>query len=352
MSFDTSAQGEAAEVAALAAASAGDQHAFRALTNPYTRELHVHCYRLLGSVHDAEDAVQETLLRAWRHLVGFRGRSSFRAWLYRIATNVCLTERARVRAQPPPLPPVLAEAVVSSSEPIVHLSPYPDVLLDELPATTGNPAAEYDLRESVQLAFLAAVQVLPPRQRAVLILRDVAGWSAREVAQLLDTTTAGVNSALQRARAAIEQQRMDGRLASGRAVPANELERSVVSRYVEAWDARDLDTLATLLKQDVVLTMPPWPLRYEGREAVARFFAAILAATPHPLHLVPTRANRQPALAAYRFDPTSATRCDWGVLVLTFDGAAIAEITGFNDPELLPWFGLDIEPASRTAMAG
>jgi RNA polymerase sigma-70 factor (TIGR02960 family) len=352
MSFHAGAQGNANEATALAAASAGDHQAFRRLTDPYTRELHLHCYRLLGSVHDAEDALQETLVRAWRYLASFQGRSSFRAWLYRIATNVCLTQGARARAEPPPVPRALAEAVASSSEPVLHLSPYPDALLDQLPATTGNPVAEYDLRESVQLAFLATVQVLPPRQRAVLILRDVAGWSAREVAEMLDSTTAGVNSVLQRARAAIEQQRKDGRLQAGRAVPANELERSVVSRYVEAWEASDFERLATLLKSDAVLTMPPLPLRYQGREAVATFFATIRAAAPlGQWHLVATRANRQPALAAYRLDSTGTTLCAWGVLVLTLDGEAIAEISGFNDPGLLPWFGLPAELAPTRATA-
>jgi RNA polymerase sigma-70 factor (ECF subfamily) len=352
MSLHAGALPNATESAALAAALAGDHHAFRGLTDPYMRELHLHCYRLLGSVHDAEDAFQEALLRAWRHLATFEGRSSFRAWLYRIATNICLTQGARARAAPPSIPPVLADAVASSREPVLHLSPYPDALLDELPATTGNPVAEYDLRESVQLAFLAAVQVLPPRQRAVLILRDVAGWSAREVAELLDSTTAGVNSALQRARATMEQQRQDGRLQAGRAVPAHEVERSVVSRYVEAWYARDFDRLATLLKSDAVVTMPPLPLRYEGREAVATFFATILASAPRDrFHLVSIRANRQPALAAYRLDSTGATLRAWGVLVLTLDGDAIAEISGFNDPGLLPWFGLPAELAPTTATA-
>jgi RNA polymerase sigma-70 factor (ECF subfamily) len=225
-------------------------------------------------------------------------------------------------------------------------------LLDELPATTGNPVAEYDLRESVQLAFLAAVHLLPPRQRAVLILHDVAGWSAREVADLLDSTTASVNSALQRARAAIEQQRKAGRLHTGRAVPTDEVERSVVSRYVEAWEARDFDRLAALLKSDAVVTMPPLPLRYEGREAITRFFTTIMAAGARdPFHLVSTRANRQPALAAYRLDPTRATYCAWGVIVLTLDGDAIAELSGFIDPGLLPWFGLPAELEPGTAPA-
>jgi RNA polymerase sigma-70 factor (ECF subfamily) len=197
--------GDTAEAPILAAASAGDPEASRGLTERYRRELHLHRYRMLGSFHDAEDAVQETLLRAWGHLATFEGRGSFRAWLCRIATNVCLTQGRRRQMDPPVFSKALAEAIARSSEPAINLSPYPDALLDELEATPGDPAFAYDLRESVQLVFLAAVQLLPPRQRAVLILRDVVGFSAAEVADLLDSTTASVNGALNRARATIEQ---------------------------------------------------------------------------------------------------------------------------------------------------
>ncbi len=342
MSFDASAQASAAEAAATAA-SAGDHDAFRRLTDPYTRELHVHCYRMLGSFHDAEDAVQETLLRAWRHLGSFEGRSSFRAWLYRIATNVCLTARARAGAAPPPVPAVLAEAVRASSEPGIHLSPYPDALLDELPATTGNPVAVYDLRESVQLAFLAAIQLLPPRQRAVLILHDVLGWSAAELAELLDSTTASVNSALNRARATMRQQRAAGRLQLDRAALPDDAAQALARRYVEAWQSADVAKLAGLLKSDVVMTMPPLPMRYNGCEAVTQFLTTV------PVHgererfrFLPTRANRQPALAVYRLgtDGDHQTYQAWGMFVLTVDGDAVAEITAFIDPTLPPAFGL------------
>jgi len=199
MPIPAGAQASPTEVADLAAATAGDAEAFRTLTQRYQRELHLHCYRMLGSIQDAEDALQETLLRAWRHLDSFAHRSSLRSWLYRIATNVCLTAAARPRGEPPP-PAWLADAVATSSEPVIHLSPYPDAWLDELEAPSDNPAVHYELRESVELAFLATVQLLPPRQRAVLILRDVLNWSAGEVAELLGATTASVNSALQRAR--------------------------------------------------------------------------------------------------------------------------------------------------------
>jgi RNA polymerase sigma-70 factor (ECF subfamily) len=299
---------------------------------------------MLGSFHDAEDAVQETLLRAWRYLATFQGRSSFRGWLYHIATNVCLTQRSRRRTDLPVLPQALAEAVARSTEPALNLSPYPDALLDALPATSEDPVAAYDLRESVQLAFLAAVQLLPPRQRAVLILRDVLGWSAAEAADALDSTTASVNSALNRARATMEQQRAAGRLPKERKVPTNEVERSLVQRYVDAWDAVDIGKLVGLLTSDVVLTMPPLPLRYTGRESVAEFFATIPAGGAlDRFRLAPTRANRQPAVAVYRLDLEGQTYRAWGMFVLSADGDAIAEITAFADPTLLPLFGLPTE---------
>src|SRR5919198_1357525 len=301
----------------LAAARAGDEDAFRRLTDTYPRELHLHCYRMLGSLHEAEDGVQETLLRAWRHLAGFEGRSSFRAWLYSIATNVCLSQRRRRRPDIAGLPTALVEAVARSTEPAITLSPYPDAWLDQLAARSGDPVAAYDLRESVYLAFLAAIQLLPPRQRAVLILRDVLGWSAEEVARLLEATTASVNSALQRARSTLEQQRAAGRLNAARPAPSGEVEQSLVRRYIEAWDAVDVGRLAGLLKSDVVLTMPPLPLRYAGRDAVAEFFATMPAGGAlDRFRLVPTRANRQPAVAVYRLEAESQTFRAWGIFVL------------------------------------
>jgi RNA polymerase sigma-70 factor (ECF subfamily) len=343
MGVPASAQRDASEAAVLAAASAGDQQAFRRLTDLYARELHLHCYRMLGSFHDAEDAVQETLLRAWRHLATFEGRSSFRAWLYRIATNVCLRQRPRRPTDRRALPTAV-EAIARSAEPEISLSPYPDALLDELEATFGDPVAEFDLHESVQLAFLAAVQLLPPRQRAVLLLRDVLGWSAAEVAELLDSTTASVNSALNRARATMEQQRAAGRLPIGRREPTDDEAQSLVRRYVEAWQAVDVGKLVGLLKRDVVMTMPPLPVRYTGREAVIRFLIAIPAAGERErFRFVPIRANRQPALATYRLDPKGQTYRAWGIFVLGADGDAVAEITAFVDPTLLPVFGLPTE---------
>src|SRR5262245_3306225 len=300
MSMPDGSHRNATEAVQLAAAAAGDAEAFRRLTEHYRRELHVHCYRMLGSFHDAEDALQETLLRAWRHLASFEGRSTLRAWLYRIATNVCLTAAARPRIEPAPLPVPVPPAATraAGTEQVTHLSPYPDRLLDELEATAGNPVAHYDLRESVYLAFLAVVQLLPPRQRAVLILRDVLGWSSSEVAALLDATTASVNSALQRARATVEQQYIEKHPGTVPTVPRNEIEQALVRQYIEAWEAVDLDRLVGLLKSNAVLTMPPFPLRYEGRRAIAEFFATL----PYPgaiahIRLIPPRAQRQTALA-------------------------------------------------------
>ncbi|MBV9580784.1 MAG: RNA polymerase subunit sigma-70 [Chloroflexi bacterium] len=335
---------EQAEQAELITALAGDADAFRSLTDRYRRELHVHCYRLLGSFHDAEEAVQETMLRAWRHLATFKGHSSFRAWLYRIATNVCLSRgRARARQVGRELLPALAEEVAHGTEPSIHLTPYPDALLDELEATWGDPVAEYDMRESVQLAFLAVIQWLPPRQRAALILRDVLGWSLGDVAATLESTVASVNSALNRARTTIEQQRAAGRLQSRRVAPSTDVEDSLLQRYVNAFEAADVAGLASVLREDVVLSMPPLPLRYTGREAVVDFYRKVPLAVDDQVRFVPTRANRQPALAAYRLDPAAGVYRPLGIWVFVADGDLIGEITAFVDPTLLAAFGLPAE---------
>jgi RNA polymerase sigma-70 factor (TIGR02960 family) len=316
----------AVEASLLAAARAGDEEAFRRLTEGYVRELHLHCYRMLGSVQDAEDAVQETLYRAWRHLAGFQRRSSFRSWLYRIATNASLTGRSRRAAE---------------------VSPYPDAYLTELEAASEGPAARYDRRESVQLAFVAAMQLLPPRQRAVLLLRDVLGWSAVEVAAMLDVTPASANSALHRARVTLERRRQDAGLQLDRTAATSETERSLASRFVAAWDAVDVGGLVALLQEDAVLTMPPFPLRYEGRTAIAEFFSTVPAGGAlDQIRLVPTRANRQPAVAAYQFDQATKTYRAYGIMVLTVGDGAIAEITGFADATLLRFFDLPAELAA------
>jgi RNA polymerase sigma-70 factor, ECF subfamily len=329
-----------AERGLVEAARAGDEAAFRELTDTYRREIHLHCYRMLGSLHDAEDAFQETLLRAWRHLGGYEPSGSFRAWLYRIATNVCLTAAATRRREETR---VVHELEHSSGE-AVRLTPYPDTLLDELPSGAAEPGAVYDLEESVRLAFLAAAQLLPPRQRAVLMLRDVLGFAAAEVAEALGTTNAGVNSALQRARATLEQRRREGRLSLIGTRPGGDVERSLVRRYMEAWQAVDIEALVELLREDAVMTMPPEPLVFRGRGEIGHFFASVPAGGAlDQIPLLPARANRQPALGGYVFDPGPGVHRAYGLMVLMLDGDRIAEITGFVDPTLFAHFGLPAE---------
>jgi RNA polymerase sigma-70 factor (ECF subfamily) len=329
----------AAEANLLAAARAGDDDAFSRLVAPHSRALHLHCYRMLGSLHDAEDALQETLVRAWRNLAQFGERSSFGRWLYRIATNVCLTTLARRKplSVPGPLPPA------PEADDQILLNPYPDVLLAELPSTEPEPAARYDTRESVQLAFVAAVQLLPARQRAALLLCDVLGWSADETADLLETTRAAVNSALQRARATLERRRAEGRLALGRAAPAEGVAAELVGRFVEAWEAVDIPRLVALLRDDAVMTMPPAPLLYRGSRVIGDFFATVpLEGALDRTRLLETRANGQPAVAVYFPDESGGHRA-YGLMVLVLDDDRIAEIVGFADPSLFPAFGLPTE---------
>ncbi|MCX4582387.1 RNA polymerase subunit sigma-70 [Streptomyces sp. NBC_01481] len=324
----------------LAAARAGNEDAFKALVGPYLRELHVHCYRMLGSVQDAEDVMQEVLLRAWRHMDAFEGRSSVRGWLYRIATNRCLTSRSRARTWPPleqPQGPPLSNA---DDVEVVALEPYPDALLDLLD-DRNDPSARYELRESVQLAFLATIQLLPARQRAVLLLRDVLGYSAAETGAFLEASVASVNSALQRARATLERHRASGRLHSGGPPPTRALQSTLIERFTAAWQAGDVNGLVTLLSHDALLTMPPYPMAYRGRPAIASFLATVPAGGDLTrITLVPTRANGQPALAAYGRDPSGTKASAYGIMVLTVDDDAIAEITGFTDPSLFALFGL------------
>jgi len=323
----------------VARARAGDEDAFGVLIAPYLRELHVHCYRMLGSVHDAEDVMQEVLMRAWRHLGSYDGRGPVRGWLYRIATNRCLTARSRAAASPAaafsPAPPPNATDVE-----VTALAPYPDQWLRELTGP-GDPAIGYELRESVQLAFLTVIQLLPPRQRAALLLRDVLGFSAAETAQILQASQATVTSALQRARAALDSHHASGHLRPASA-PNSGAERALADRFTAAWHACDIPALVSALAEDCLLTMPPAPLAYRGRDAIAAFFATVPAGGDlTAIRLIPTRANGQPAVAAYLRDGTAARA--YGIMVLTVRTGLIGEITGFADPSLFPLFGLPLQ---------
>ncbi|WP_245601920.1 sigma-70 family RNA polymerase sigma factor [Hamadaea tsunoensis] len=320
---------EAADL--IARARAGDGDAFRTLTEPHHRELRVHCYRMLGSFQDAEDVLQETLLAAWQGLAGFEGRSGLRTWLYRIATNRCINARRAAGRRPPlqwNIPGVQPPEPTRLGE-VVWLEPIPDALLDG--ALEQGPEARYERTEAISLAFVTALQVLPPRQVAVLILRDVLGFHAAEVAEMMDTTAESVTSALKRARAGL--QKPAGRTPPSAGSPAEE---ALVSRFVSAYEAADLDALIALLTDDVFISMPPMPLEYVGRQAAARFCAEILA-SDRRFHLVPTRANGQPAFGTYLRTPTG-----WhgtGLFVIELDGDRISAMTRFEST-VLPWFGL------------
>jgi RNA polymerase sigma-70 factor (TIGR02960 family) len=291
-----------------------DEQAFALLIKPHRRTLHLHCYRMLGSLHDADDALQETMLRAWKGSDRYEPRAQLGTWLHAIATNVCLTAIARRRARP-------AEV----SEHLEHLQPYPDRLLEDLV-----------LRETVELAFITAIQLLPPKQRAVLILRDVLGWSAKEAAEALDDSVAAVNSALQRARIGLEGVR--------RHISApGERERALVKRFMAAWDAVDIDGLVALLTEDALMTMPPERMRVAGGRAIGDFFGSV----PHngrldEIRLVQTSANRQPALAAYSRGDDGKYR-PYGLMVLQIESGLISGIVGFPDPWLFEQCGLPSE---------
>jgi RNA polymerase sigma-70 factor (ECF subfamily) len=311
---------------ALTAARAGDGDAFRALVGPHLRALHVHCYRMLGSYADAEEAVQEATVRAWSGLGGYRGTGPLRHWLYRIATTTCLKMINRRGRDP-----------VASAAEVAWLQPYPDLLLDQLVDGDADPAAVVERRESVALAFVAALQLLPATQRAVLILREVLGWSAREVADLLDTTVAGVNSALQRARATLAA----APTLDTRPPRLSIHEQRVLDGFLRAWHACDIPALAALLRDDVTLTMPPLAIRIVGRDAVAGFFATVPAnGRLDRIRLVVTRANGHPTLAAYLPDDHEWECRGYGIMVLTLVGDQVATITGFPDPDLFPLFDL------------
>jgi RNA polymerase sigma-70 factor (TIGR02960 family) len=320
-------------------AAAGDDEAFRELTEPYRRELQVHCYRILGSTQDAEDMVQETLLAAWRSLESFEERSSLRAWLYRIATNRCLNAlRARSR-RPKELQPMTDPPPPTRTTEPVWLEPYPDVLLEGLPDETPGPATRYEARESVELAFIVALQGLPPRQRAALVLRDVLGFRTAEVAEMLDTGELSVKGALQRARAALED-RMPGAEREAAPRPGSPGERRLVGRFADAVESGDIDDIVALLTDDALLTMPPQPVEYRGPEPIGAFLRYRGELRGTPLRVVPVRANSQPAFGCYLPDPQADIARPYGIIVLTLAGNAVAGITWFRDTAVFPHFGL------------
>ena len=331
--------GDALDESTLERARAGDDEAFRELTDPYRRELQLHCYRILGSMQDAEDMVQETLLAAWRGLDAFEGRASVRTWLYRIATNRCLNAlRARSRR------PREVQAMDNVPEPTrrtepIWLEPYPDVLLEDIPDRSAGPAARYETRESIELAFIVALQGLPPAQRAALVLRDVLGFRTAEVAEMLDTGETSVKGALQRARAAVRE-RLPTADRERAPRPNSARERELVGRFADAVQSGNIDEVVALLTDDALLTMPPQPLEYQGHQAIAAFLGQRAELRGAPLRVVPTRANTQPAFGCYLPDAQAAIARPYGLIVLTLEGDAVAAITWFADTGVFRHFGL------------
>jgi RNA polymerase sigma-70 factor (TIGR02960 family) len=327
-------------------ARAGDNDAFEELAQPFRRELQVHCYRMLGSFQDAEDALQDTLLSAWQGLGGFQERASLRTWLYRIATNRCLNARrsaGRRKAKEWDVPGVEPPEPTRLGE-VPWLQPYPDALLEGAIDMSPGPEARYEQTESISLAFVTALQLLPPRQLAVLVLRDVLGFHANEVAEMLDSTVESVNSALKRARAGLEMKLPSG----GERLPApasdSPSEDAIVAKFVAAYESSDLDSLVALLTDDVFISMPPLPFEYQGREPASRFFASIFG-SGRKFDFLHARANGQPALGAYVRDPTGVSH-GVGLFVLTLAGDEICAMTRFENT-VLPWFGLPRSIPSR-----
>jgi RNA polymerase sigma-70 factor (ECF subfamily) len=334
----------------LARAQAGDGDAFGQLVDPYRRELQVYCYRFLGSVADAEDALQDTLLSAWQGLAGFEGRASVRTWLYRVATSRCLDALRSARRRPaagprpaqaqglePPAPTRLGE--------LLWLEPYPDALLEGLADTAPGPEARYETMESISLALITALQLLPPRQRAAIILRDVLGFHAREAAGILETTEESVTSALKRARAALERHQRSSPPREPAPPPGSAAEQRLVDRLTRAFESADVGGIVALLTEDAWLTMPPLPLEYQGRELAARFLTATAFRPGWTARLIPTRANGQPAFGFYARDPRTGRFYTVGLMVLTLSGTHVSAMTRF-DASTLPRFGL---PASLSS---
>lgn len=327
----------------LAAAQAGHEDAFTDLIAPYRAELRAHCYRMLASLADADDALQETMLRAWSALAGFESRSSLRSWLYRIATNASLRmiEQRRRRLLPIDYGPA-ADPHTALDEPLtesIWLEPYPDVELGVDAALLG-PDARYEQRETIELAFAAAFQHLPARQRAVLILRDVLGFSARETAEALGTTSVSVDSALQRAHKATEKRvPAQTQQATLRALGDGKL-RDIVNRFADAWERKDVEAVVAMLAEDARMTMPPWASWYRGRGDIEMFLRGWPLSARKRWRVLSTGANGQPAVAGYLWDDRASAYGPETIIVLTFHAASIEEITAFRSPELFPRFGL------------
>jgi RNA polymerase sigma-70 factor, ECF subfamily len=326
--------------------------AFEQLSEPFRRELKMHCYRMLGSLHEAEDALQETYLRAWRSFESFDGRGSFRAWLYRIATNACLdalaVRRHARRLLPDQRAPATAEMPDGSpATDVAWLEPYPDSDLEGIADNAPNPQARYTSRQASQLAFVAVIQQLPPRQRAVLLLCDVLGWSAAEAATLLGGSTASINSALQRSRETLAKRYPDGHRPV--VLPPNPAHQELLGRYMHAWEKLDLDSFVSLLKEDATYTMPPLPQWYAGREAIGTFFGWAWKQYDS-FRLVPTVANQQPAFAAYSRARSDAPWAAHSIHVLSLEQSTISRLTLFAKPvgpRLFDAFGL---PPTLTAL--
>jgi len=323
----------------LARARAGDEDAFRELTDPYRRELQLHVYRIVGSAQDAEDLLQETLLAAWRGLGRFERRASVRAWLYRIATNRALDALRASRRRPQELQRMTEVPEPTRRAEPIWLEPYPDILLEGISDDAPGPEARYETKEAIALAFIAGLQHPPSQQRAVLVLRDVLGFRAGEVAEMLQTSEPSVNSLLRRARAAFET-RLPATEPERTPLPSSSLKRDIVGRLADAFETGDTDRVVALLSDDAWLTMPPEPYEYQGHAAIAAFLSDRAGRRGAPLRLAPTRANGQPAFGCYLPSAHAGIARPYGLLVLTLEGDQISAMTWFADSSVFPLFGL------------